>query len=140
MRKHTNVYQECQMINYKIIAESFPYLKKDMPGTFRRQRSLAGYSLWGHRKLDTTEWLSTAHIVDLHCCVISLVQQDDSVTYTHTHILFHILFHYGLSQDIEYSFQCYAVGPCCLSTLFILFIIACICSSQSLPPFLPHCA
>ena len=25
-------------------------------------------------------------------------------SYTYTHILFHILFHYGLSQDIEYSF------------------------------------
>ena len=37
--------------------------------------------------------------------------------------LFHILFHYGLSQDIEYSFLCYTVGPCCLS---ILYIIVCI--------------
>ena len=63
MRKHTNIYQECQMINYKIIAESFPYLKKDVPGTFHRQRSLAGYSPWGHRKLDTTEWLSTQLLI-----------------------------------------------------------------------------
>ena len=31
------------------------------------QRSLAGYSLWGHKELDTTEGLSTAH------------------THTHTH-------------------------------------------------------
>ena len=28
-----------------------------------------------------------------------------------TYILFHILFHYGLSQDIEYSSLCYTVGP-----------------------------
>ena len=28
------------------------------------------------------------------------------------------LFHYGLSQDIEYSSLCYIVGPCCLSILF----------------------
>ena len=28
-----------------------------------------------------------------------------------------ILFHYGLSQDIEYSSLCYMVGPCCLSIL-----------------------
>ena len=40
-------------------------------------------------------------------------------THTHTHILFCILSHYGLSQDIEYSSLCYIVGPCCLSTLYI---------------------
>ena len=28
------------------------------PGEFRGQRSLVGYSLWGHKELDTTEWLS----------------------------------------------------------------------------------
>jgi len=45
--------------------------------------------------------------------LISAIQQSDSVTHTHTHththvyILFHMLFHYGLSQDIEYSFLCY---------------------------------
>ena len=31
------------------------------------------------------------------------------------YILFHILFHYGLSQDTEYSSLCYTVGHCCLS-------------------------
>ena len=30
-------------------------------------------------------------------------------------ILFHILFHYRLLQDTEYSFLCYIVGSCCLS-------------------------
>ena len=35
-----------------------------------------------------------------------------------------ILFHYDLSQDIEYSFLCYTVGPYCLS---ILYIIAYLC-------------
>ena len=29
------------------------------------------------------------------------------------YILYHILFHYGLSQDIEYSSLCHTVGPCC---------------------------
>ena len=38
--------------------------------------------------------------------------------------LFHILFHYGLSQVTEYSSLCYTVGPCRLSTLYI---IVCIC-------------
>ena len=42
----------------------------------------------------------------------------------HIYILFHIIFHYGLSWDIDYSSLCYTVGPCCLSTLYI---IVCIC-------------
>ena len=33
--------------------------------------------------------------------LISVVQQSDSVV--HIYILLHILFHYGLSPDIEYS-------------------------------------
>ena len=33
------------------------------------QRGLVGYGPWGHKELDTTERLSTAQIVDLHCCV-----------------------------------------------------------------------
>ena len=33
--------------------------------------------------------------------------------YTHTFILSHILFHYDLLQDIEYSQLCYTVVPCC---------------------------
>ena len=51
--------------------------------------------------------------------LISAIQQSDSVI----DILFHILFHFGLSQDIEYSSLCYTVGPCCLS---ILYVIVCI--------------
>ena len=35
-------------------------------------------------------------------------------------MFFHILFHYGLSQDIEYSSLCYTVGPCCLSILNVI--------------------
>ena len=37
---------------------------------------------------------------------------------------FYVLFHYGVSQDIEYSSLCSTGGPCCLS---ILYIIVCIC-------------
>ena len=40
---------------------------------------------------------------------------------------FHILFHYGLSQDFEYSSLFYAVEPYCLS---ILYIPVCICEPQ----------
>ena len=39
-----------------------------------------------------------------------------SGTGSHTHILPHILFHYGLSQDTEYSSLSYTIEPCCLST------------------------
>ena len=53
--------------------------------------------------------------------LITAVQQSDSVI--HIYILFHILFHDGLSQGIEYSCLCYTIGPCCLS---ILYIIVCL--------------
>ena len=39
------------------------------------------------------------------------------------HIFLNILFLYGLSQDSEYSFLCYIVGP---YYLFILYIILCV--------------
>ena len=39
------------------------------------------------------------------------------ISYFHIHI-FHILVHYDLSQDMEYSFLCYTVRLCCLSILF----------------------
>ena len=48
--------------------------------------------------------------------LISAVQKSHSVV--HIYILFHILFYYGLSQDIEYSSLCYTGGPCCLSILY----------------------
>ena len=32
-----------------------------LPGKFYGQRSLVGYSPWGHKESDTTEWLSTWH-------------------------------------------------------------------------------
>ena len=56
--------------------------------------------------------------------LVSGIQKSDSVIHTYIYILFHILFHSGLSQDIEYSSLCYTVEPCCLS---ILHIIVCIC-------------
>ena len=44
--------------------------------------------------------------------------------YIYICILFQILFHFKLLQDIEYSSPCYTVGPCCSS---ILYIVMCIC-------------
>ena len=43
----------------------------------------------------------------------------------HMYILFHVSFHFGLSQDIEYSSLSYIVGPCWLSILYTLLV--CIC-------------
>ena len=42
---------------------------------------------------------------------------------SYIYILFQILFHYRLLQDVEYSSLYYRVGPYCLS---ILYIVACI--------------
>ena len=42
--------------------------------------------------------------------------------------LIKVLFHYALVQDIEYSSLCNRVGPYYLS---ILYIMVCICSSQT---------
>ena len=47
--------------------------------------------------------------------LISSVQQSD--LFICIYILFNILSHYGLSQDIEYSSLCCTVGPSCLSIL-----------------------
>ena len=55
--------------------------------------------------------------------LVSDVQQSDSVI-VYIYILFQILFHYRLLQDIEYRSLCYTVGPCCLC---ILYIVVCIC-------------
>ena len=53
--------------------------------------------------------------------LISGVQQSDPVMYLY--IFFYILFHYDLSQDIEYSSLCCTVGPCCWSSLHIIVCI-----------------
>ena len=54
--------------------------------------------------------------------LFSAVQQSDSGI--RIYILFSILFHYGLSLDIEYSSLGYTVGSGCLS---ILYLLVCIC-------------
>ena len=43
--------------------------------------------------------------------------------YVYIYILFLVLFHYRLLQDIEYSSLCYTVGPCCLSILYIYYCV-----------------
>ena len=50
--------------------------------------------------------------------IISVIWQSDSAI--HAHLLFHILLHYGLSEDIEYSALCSTDGPCCLLILYTI--------------------
>ena len=38
-----------------------------LPGEFHGQRSLAGYSLWGHKESGTTEWLTHTQTKIRHC-------------------------------------------------------------------------
>ena len=38
------------------------------------------------------------------------------------YILFQILFHYRLLQDIEYSSLCYMGGPCCFLVLYVVVV------------------
>ena len=45
-------------------------------------------------------------------------------TYLSIYILFQIISHYRLLQDIEGNSLRYTVGPCCLLTLYI---VVCIC-------------
>ena len=67
--------------------------------------------------------------VDSRCCV-SFCCTAKWFSYTYAYIIFH----YGLSQDIEDSSLCYTVRPC----LFIRYIIVCICSSKAPNPSLPY--
>ena len=52
--------------------------------------------------------------------------------YIYAHILSHILFWDGLSQDVEHSSLSYTVGPCCLSIPPVM-----VCSANSKFPVLP---
>ena len=67
--------------------------------------------------------------------LVSGVQQRDSVVHIHVSILFQILFPFRLLQNIEQNSLCYAVGPYWLS---ILYIVVCICQSQTPTLSRPH--
>ena len=69
---------------------------------------------------------------------VSSVQQGDSFIFflyyiIYIYLLFQILFHYWLLQDIEYSSLCYTVGP----WLPILYTEKYICQPQTLNLYLP---
>ena len=59
------------------------------------ERSLAGYSPWGRKESDTTEWLTLTQICNV--VLVSSVQESDVYTY-----FFQILFSSRLLQNIEY--------------------------------------
>ena len=76
-RWHRNKESTCQCRRYKTCRFN-PWVRKIpwswkwqlalifLPGIFYGQRSLMGYSLWGRKELDTTEWLSThAHCKEM---------------------------------------------------------------------------
>ena len=58
-----------------------------LPGKFQGQRNLVGYSPWGHKELDMTEWLSshTAHMFLLKCtkCKLFSVFSKHCLRYFH---------------------------------------------------------
>ena len=73
------------------------------------------------------DYLVVHHMEPDHCALIAellRLHPETTVVWESNAFFFHILFYYGLSQDIEYSSLCYAVGPCCLS---IPNVIVCIC-------------
>ena len=67
-------------------------------------------------------FINYSSIVDLHCCIhTNFCCTAVWLSYIY---LFHILFHYGLSQDIEYNSLRYTIGLCSLS---ILCVTVCLC-------------
>ena len=71
----------------------------------RDRRGLACCSPWGRRVRH--DWATEQRYSKM-------------IHYTYVYVLFYILFHYGLSQDIKYSSLCCTVGPCCLSIRCII--------------------
>ena len=61
--------QKCRRPMFYPWVENIPWSRKWLPTTvflpkeFHGQRSLAGYSPWGHKELDTTELLTHTHVL-----------------------------------------------------------------------------
>ena len=74
-----------------------------------------------HGVAKSRTWLSdwTEPVVDLQCCVNFYHTAKLTQLYTYMYILFH----YGLSQDIECSFLCCTVEPYSLSILYVTVYI-----------------
>ena len=52
---------------------------------------------------------------------VSVAQQGDFQLYKYAYVIFQIIFHLRLLQDIDYSSPCYTVNLCCLLHIFFSF-------------------
>ena len=64
--------------------------------------------------------------------LFTLLETSDTFLHMHISIIFHILFHYRLLQDIEYSPLCYIVS-CCLDILYTVVSNFIYCSYMLIP-------
>ena len=63
-----------------------------LSGEFQGQRSLAGYSLWGCKELDTNEWLTHTHTHTRTGCLQALAIVNSTAMTTAVHISFQTVF------------------------------------------------
>ena len=62
------ICQQCGILRFNPWVRKIPWRREwlptpvFLPGEFHGQRSLAGYSQWGHKESDTTEQLTTLKI------------------------------------------------------------------------------
>ena len=96
-----------------------------VPATSASSRSLLEMQNLGPNFISLIFYWS---IVDLQCCVVSAVQQSESVIHIHISTLLKILFSYRSLQSIEQSSLCYTVGSYQSS---ILYTSVYTCQSQS---------
>ena len=75
-------YRRCKRSRFDPWVGKIPWKKKWQPtlvflsGESHGQRSLAGYSAWGCKESDTTEWLNTyAHSTSINCLIHHLINQ-----------------------------------------------------------------
>ena len=79
-----------------------------------------------HKVIDgihTAQRTPTHNSQDIYLYIRSDIIRTDTnilILFIYIFFLFHILSHYGLSQDVEYSSLCFMVGSCYLSILYIL--------------------
>ena len=80
------IYLQCRRPGFNRWVRNIPWRRErlpipvPLPGEFHRQRSLAGYSPWGHKEWGTTEWITLSlfllfsffHFQDLNNVVILL--------------------------------------------------------------------
>ena len=107
-----------------------------LPGESHGERSLEGYSPWGHKESDVTEATNTSLLTNYtilfyfqlifigvqlvySVVFVSAVQQSELVIHIHISAL-QILFPYRSLQSTDQSSQCYTVGSYWLSILYIV--------------------